>query len=219
MAPTPTDTVIAAAREFVAAESAALADVSTQIDDTFVRVASLVQHTEGKVVLTGAGTAGFIARRTAHLFSVSGTPAFFLNPTDGLHGSMGALRSTDILIAISKGGESTEVNDLARRLRGEGVAVVALTCAAGSTLASIADIAVTLRETPLADPGNLLAMGSTLAQSSWLDALAVVLMRSRQHSWEKVQYTHPGGAVGQLSTLPAAVEPLQIPEITLESIR
>lgn len=205
--------VIDVAREFVGAEAAAVARLADRIDETFVRVARLILDTPGKVVLTGAGTTGYMAHRTAHLLSVSGTPAFYLNPTDALHGSMGALRSSDVLIAISRGGESSEVNELVRLLQGEHVTVVGLTCAAGSTLGRTADIAVVLDETPEADPGNLLALGSTLAQGAWLDALTVVLMRARQHSWEKVQYTHPGGAVGLLSTLPDAVEPLEIPVV------
>jgi D-arabinose 5-phosphate isomerase GutQ len=211
MAQATVSRVIDVAREFVAAEAAAVGGLADRIDETFVRVARLILDTRGKVVLTGAGTAGYMAHRTAHLLSVSGTPAFYLNPTDGLHGSMGALRNSDILIAISRGGESGEVNELVRLLQGEDVKVVGLTCAADSTLGRTADIAVVLAETPDADPGNLLALGSTLAQGAWLDAITVVLMRARQHTWEKVQYTHPGGAVGRLSTLPAAVEPLEIP--------
>jgi D-arabinose 5-phosphate isomerase GutQ len=205
---------ITAAQEFVAAEGHAVLDIVDQIDETFVEVASLILQNEGKIVMTGAGTSGFIARRTAHLLSVSGTPAFFLNPTDGLHGSMGALRSNDVMIALSKGGSSSEVNELVDRVRNEGVKVVSLSCVATSRLATSSDISVVLRAFPTGDPGNLIAMGSTLAHSAWLDALAVVLMRARQYSWEKVHYTHPGGAVGQLSSLPEPVLPLEIPNIS-----
>ncbi|MDT7594296.1 MAG: hypothetical protein QOH45_3827, partial [Pseudonocardiales bacterium] len=119
----------------------------------------------------------------------------------------------DILIARSKGGSSEEVNNLAARLRHQGVKVVALTFNAASTLAQNADIAVTLRPFVEADPGGLIAMGSTLAHSAWLDALALVLMRARQYSWDKVHYSHPGGAVGAATTLPAPVEPLEIPNL------
>lgn len=216
--PTMTDSPLAAtidaARAFVTAEGEAVLDIVEQLDETFVRVASLILRSTGKVVMTGAGTSGFIARRTAHLLSVSGTPAFFLNPTDGLHGSMGALRGDDVMIALSKGGTSSEVNDLVERVRAEGVRVVALTCAPEGPLAQLADIPVVLRPYPAADPGGLIAMGSTLSHSAWLDALAVVLMRARQFSWAKVHYIHPGGAVGRLSSLPEPVEPLEIPDLT-----
>jgi D-arabinose 5-phosphate isomerase GutQ len=214
MSDSPLAPTIDAAREFVTAEGEAVLDIVDQLDETFVRVASLILKSTGKVVMTGAGTSGFIARRTAHLLSVSGTPAFFLNPTDGLHGSMGALRGNDIMIALSKGGTSSEVNDLVARVQDQGVQVIALTCAPDGPLARLADIPVVLRPYPAADPGSLIAMGSTLSHSAWLDALAVVLMRARQYSWEKVHYTHPGGAVGKLATLPEPVTPLDIPDLT-----
>jgi arabinose-5-phosphate isomerase len=205
--------VIEAARDFVTREARAVLDIPPQIDETFVQAADLLLHSTGKVVVTGAGTSGFVARRAAHLLAVCGTPAFFLNPTDALHGSLAALSPQDILIALSKGGSSEEVNNLAARLRHQGVKVVALTFNAASTLAQNADIAVTLRPFLEADPGGLIAMGSTLAHSAWLDALALVLMRARQYSWDKVHYSHPGGAVGAATTLPAPVEPLEIPNL------
>jgi len=210
---TGTAAVLDAARDFVTAEAQAVLDISEQIDESFVRAADLLLHSTGKVVVTGAGTSGFVARRAAHLFAVSGTPAFFLNPTDGLHGSLAALSPNDVLIALSRGGSSEEVNNLAARLQHQGVRVVALTFNASSTLAENADIAVTFRPFTAADPGGLIAMGSTLAHSAWLDALAVVLMRARQYSWDKVHYSHPGGAVGAVTTLPAPVEPLDIPPL------
>lgn len=207
----PESAVIEAGRQQVRLEADALLDVLDQIDERFVRVASLLQAMTGKVVMTGSGTSGFIARRSAHLFSVSGTPAFFLNPGDGLHGSMGAVEADDVMIALSKGGSSSELNDLAARVQSVGTTVVAITANGRSPLGQLADITVELRNFPSADPGNLLAMGSTLAHSSWLDALAVVLMRARAVSWERVHFTHPGGAVGLLANLPEQLEGLTIP--------
>ncbi|MBP2266376.1 arabinose-5-phosphate isomerase [Pseudarthrobacter sp. PvP004] len=211
MTKSQTKLVLEAARTFIAAESRAVLEVADQLDETFVRVASLLLDGEGKVILTGAGTSGFIARRAAHLLSVSGTPAFYMNPTDGLHGSMGAVRKNDVMIALSKGGSSGEVNELAERVQGEGVIVVALTFSPDSRLHQLADIPVVLRPYLPADPGGLIAMGSTLAHSAWLDAMALVLMRARQYSWSRVHYTHPGGAVGSRTVLPAALDPLRIP--------
>lgn len=203
--------VIEAGRQQIRLETEALADVLDQIDERFVRVASLLHAMTGKVVMTGSGTSGFIARRSAHLFSVSGTPAFFLNPGDGLHGSMGAVEGDDVMIALSKGGSSSELNDLAARVQDVGTHVVALTANGDSPLGRLADTTVEIRNYPAADPGNLLAMGSTLAHSTWLDALAVVLMRARAVSWERVHFTHPGGAVGLLAQLPEQLDGLVIP--------
>jgi arabinose-5-phosphate isomerase len=207
----PESAVIEAGRQQVRVEAEAVLDILDQIDDRFVRVASLLQAMTGKIVMTGSGTSGFIARRSAHLFSVSGTPAFFLNPGDALHGSMGAVEADDVMIALSKGGSSAELNDLVERVQSTGTTVVALTSNGSSRLGTLADITVELRNYPAADPGNLLAMGSTLAHSSWLDAMAMVLMRARAVSWERVHFTHPGGAVGLLASLPSELEGLEIP--------
>ncbi|MFB2598810.1 SIS domain-containing protein [Herbiconiux sp. P17] len=209
--------VIEAGRQQVRVEAEAVLDVVDQIDERFERVAGLLHSMTGKVVLTGSGTSGFIARRSAHLFSVSGTPAFFLNPGDGLHGSMGAVEADDVMIALSKGGSSTELNDLVARVQAVGTTVVAITSNGESPLGRLADITVELRNYPAADPGNLLAMGSTLAHSSWLDAMAMVLMRARAVSWERVHFTHPGGAVGLLASLPSDLEALEIPPYSAET--
>lgn len=211
MTESQTELVLEAARTFIAAESQAVLEVADQLDETFVRVASLLLDGVGKVIITGAGTSGFIARRAAHLLSVSGTPAFYMNPTDGLHGSMGAVRKNDVMIALSKGGSSGEVNELVERVQGEGVIVIALTCSTDSRLTQLADIPVVLEQYQPADPGGLIAMGSTLAHGAWLDAMALVLMRARQYSWSRVHYTHPGGAVGGRTVLPDPLDPLRIP--------
>lgn len=206
--------VIAAAIEVVDREARAVGDISSQIDQTFVAVASRLMACKGKVIVSGVGTSGFIARRAAHIFAVSGTPSLFLHPTEGLHGSLGALRSEDVLIVLSKGGSSAEVNELARRARNEGIYVIALTSKSHSDLVDKADIAVVLRPDNVADPGGVIALGSTLAHGAWLDAMSVVLMRAQSYDWKKVLFTHPGGAVGEVVDLPPALAPLKIPPVT-----
>lgn len=211
------DALRSAAVEVVEREARAVADVAAQIDDTFLQVASLLMACTGKIIVSGVGTSGFISRRSAHLFSVSGSPSLYLHPTEGLHGSLGALRSEDVLILLSKGGSSKEVNELARRAKLEEITVVALTCDGESELAKLADVVVVFKPDNLADPGGVIAMGSTLAHSAWLDAMAVVLMRAKRYGWDKVIFTHPGGAVGQIVQLPVPLEPLEIPRFVPNS--
>ena len=211
MSNSPTQSVIDAAVEIIQRESNAIADVALQVDAGFVEIASLLMACTGKVIVAGVGTSGFIARRAAHVFSVSGTPSLFLHPTEGQHGSVGALRANDILIVLSKGGSSEEVNRLASLASHEHITVVALTSDGSSELASLADHVVVLKRDDIADPGGLIALGSTLAYAAWLDALSVVLMRARSYSWAQVMFTHPGGAVGKLSSLPAKLDALEIP--------
>src|SRR5215831_6886105 len=92
------------ARQVIAAESTAVLSASESLDQNFVAVAELLLACTGKVLITGSGTSGTIAMRAAHLFSVGGTPAFYLSPSDGLHGGLGVLKKDDMVIAISKGG-------------------------------------------------------------------------------------------------------------------
>ncbi len=213
MTPDSRQPVIDAATAFMKAEADAVAAASVSVNDQFVEIARLLASVTGKVVFTGAGTSGFLGRRAAHLFSVSGTPSFFLQPTDGLHGSIGSVGIDDIVIALSKGGVSGEVNGLARLAKQAGVAVIALTSRAGSELASIADHTVVIPADDISDPGGLIAMGSTLAYGSWLDAMAYVLMRAKRYGWDGVLFTHPGGLVGQVTDAPPALEPLTIPAL------
>jgi Predicted sugar phosphate isomerase involved in capsule formation len=203
--------VIDAAVEVVLREAKAVKDVARQIDNDFVEIAALLMGCTGKVIVGGVGTSGFIARRAAHIFSVSGTPSLFLHPTEGQHGSVGALRREDILIVLSKGGSSEEVNKLATLAKHEGLTVIALTSAGESELTFIADHTVVIRRDDIADPGGLIALGSTLAYAAWLDAMSVVLMRAKSYTWDQVLFTHPGGAVGKLRELPEELAGLDIP--------
>jgi len=199
---TPSSSLLDAAREIVRIEAAAVAGVESQLDDSFVRVAELLLKCTGKVFITGSGTSGAVARRMGHLLAVCGTPSTFIHPMDALHGTMGVLTAGDVLISISRGGESSELNDLSTRAQSRDVTVVALTAEPESTLGSLADITVVLRTAADADPGGMIAMGSTLVTAVWGDALATVLMRLRNHGFDRVLDIHPAGAVGTTRVLP-----------------
>ncbi|WP_246260234.1 KpsF/GutQ family sugar-phosphate isomerase [Cellulomonas taurus] len=196
------------ARELVRREGGGVAAVAEQLDDTFLRAVELVDACTGKVFVTGSGTSGAVARRMAHLLSVCGTPAVFLPGMDALHGTMGAVAAGDLLITISRGGESDELNDLSARVQRRGVPVIALTATPGSTLGLLADLTVVIDPGPEVDPGGVIAMGSTLATAVWGDALAAVLMRRRGYGWEQVLFTHPAGAVGKRADLPDELPPI-----------
>lgn len=204
---TPMDgpaTTLEAARELVRREGRGVTEVADQLDGTFVAAVELVGRCTGKVFVTGSGTSGAVARRMAHLLSVCGTPAVFLPGMDALHGTMGAVVHGDLLITISRGGESDELNDLSRRVQQRGVPVIALTATPTSTLAHVADLTVVVDAGPEVDPGGVIAMGSTLAVAAWGDALAAVLMQRRGYGWDQVLFTHPAGAVGKLEHVPDA---------------
>jgi D-arabinose 5-phosphate isomerase GutQ len=198
------------ARDAIRREAAGVLSVADQLDDSFPTVVRMLLECRGKVFVAGSGTSGAIARRMAHLLSVCGTPAVFIQPADALHGTMGAVAEGDLLIAISRGGGTAEINDLARRVRDRGAPVIALTAEPGSEFGQIADVVVRLTTPPGSDPGEVIAMGSTLVTAAWGDALAYVLMRLRGYGWDKVLHTHPSGAVGAISEPPPELGSLSL---------
>lgn len=200
-----------AAKERIAIEANAVESVATVFDEATEQILDMLYQCAGMVFVTGAGTSGTIARRMAHLFSVSGTPSVFIQPSDALHGTMGALRADDVLISISKGGRSDEINELSRRAKERGVTVIALTSDGDAELASIADYVQLFPVADQVDPGNVIAMGSTLMHAVWGDCLAVALMRMRGYSWADVVFTHPLGAVGKMEGLPVEMPSLPAP--------
>lgn len=203
--------ILAVAQERIELEADAVRRVVDVFDDTTTEIINAILRCAGKVFVTGSGTSGSIARRMAHLFSVSGTPSVFVQPSDALHGTMGALRADDLLIAISKGGGSDEINNLAKRAQERGVKVIALTSERSSELSELADFAQYFEVADEVDPGNVIAMGSTLMHAVWGDCLAVALMRMRGYSWSDVLFTHPLGAVGKREDLPSELEGLPTP--------
>lgn len=178
-------------------EAAAVEALTTRVESGVVTVARRMLAITGKVITTGSGTSGIMAERLAHLLSVCGTPAVYLPSMDALHGGMGAITEDDLVLAISKTGQSGELTQLAQRLAGRGVSVVAITERPDSPFAAAAAEVVALPPTAAgADPGDMIAMASTLAVGAWGDALAVVTMALRGHTMRDVVDSHPAGGVG-----------------------
>src|ERR1700712_441908 len=140
-------------------ESAALSALVGAVESSVVTVARQMIDVQGKVVTTGSGTSGIMAERLAHLLSVCGTPAVYLPSMDALHGGMGAITTSDLVVAISKTGRSQELTNLVERLGRRGIHVVALTESPDSPFAIAAGSVAALPPTPAdADPGDLIAM-------------------------------------------------------------
>lgn len=191
--------LIEASRRRVQAEADAVAEVARGLDASFIAAVDLVHGSAGKVLATGVGTSGPVARRMAHLLSTTGTPALFLHPGDALHGSLGAVAPGDVVVALSKGGKSAELNEFAQLACARGARLLCITAVASSPLADLADVTVVIAQTADSDPGGIVAMGSSLAVAAWGDALAMALMELSGYSWDEVLRAHPSGAVGQLS--------------------
>lgn len=197
------EALLAGGRKLVAVESRAVAEIVGLVDETLLEIANEILSRRGKVIVSGVGTSGTVARRMAHLLSVTGTPAVFIHPADANHGSLGAISTGDSVIVISKGGESDEVNLFARRAVERGAYVVGLTHRADTEFTARVQRFVLFPDPGEADLGGIVAMGSTLAVSTWGDVLAFVLKDIRQYGWSEVLNTHPGGAVGKAGMPPS----------------
>lgn len=189
--------VLDIAKQRLQIDKAAIDGLIDQLGNDFVTCVDLLRTCVGKVLVTGMGTSGATARRVAHLLAVGGTPAVFVHAADGLHGSLGVVTPGDIVIAISKGGESDELNEYARRARDRGAQLISMTSVADSTLAHLADQVLVTVTPEGSDPGGMMAMGSALAQCALGDALICAVMSYRDDVWQAFKHAHPGGAVGK----------------------
>ena len=190
--------MIDSARRAVNAEAKALKQLEDQIDGTLVDVVRIIESAQGKVLVTGSGTSSHVARRMAHLLSVTGTPSMFIHSMDALHGTVGAVQAGDVLVALSKTGESKEVVDLCRLARSRGASIVGIGERSESALANACDIFVCLSTAQGADPGETIAMGSTLVAAAWGDALTRALMDLHDWNLQESLEIHPAGGVGEL---------------------
>ena len=188
--------ILTLAQETLQLESKAVAAASPQLDENFVAAVRILLDCNGHVLVAGSGTSRSVGERLAHLLSCCGTPSLFIHPGDSQHGLSGALRNQDVLIALSKGGETTEVNYLVKVARQRGLKIIAITEQPGSTLGKNCDICLKMVAPEGVDPYGMIATGSSLVNAALCDALCVVLLKLRGYTRESFSQTHPGGAVG-----------------------
>lgn len=166
------------------------------LGEAFSRAIALIRASRGRVILTGMGKSGHVARKVAATMASTGTPAVYVHPGEASHGDLGMVRPEDVVVALSWSGETTELADIvgyARRFR---VALVALTSRPASTLARAADVAMVLPTAPEACPNGLAPTTSTTMQLALGDALAVALLEARGFSARDFSTFHPGGRLG-----------------------
>jgi len=151
----------------------------------------------GRVVITGMGKSGIIGQKLAATFASTGTPSFFLHPAEAAHGDLGMLVKGDLLLALSYGGETDEINQLLPTAKRLGVGVIAFTASLNSTLAQAADLVLDISVEREACPHNLAPTASTAAMMALGDALAIALLERRGFKEEDFARLHPGGRLGK----------------------
>jgi D-arabinose 5-phosphate isomerase GutQ len=191
------DEIIQIAKQVIKQEADGVMTLIDQIDETFVEAVQLMLVCKGHVLVSGSGTSHSVARRLAHLLSVCGTPSLLIDAGDCQHGLSGAVTSNDVVIALSKGGCSSEVVFLAKVAKSRGAIVISITEKPQSELGKLSDLVLKVTAPPEGDPFELIATGSSLITAAYGDALCVVLLKMRGYTLEQFGETHPGGAVGK----------------------
>lgn len=184
------------ARSVLHTEAAGLHALAAGLNAEFARAVDLLASATGRVVVSGMGKSGLVARKIAATLASTGTPALFVHPAEASHGDLGMVVAGDALLALSNSGETVELADLVAHSRRFGLPLVAITARAGSTLAKAADVALTLPAAAEACPMGLAPTTSTTMQIALGDALAVALLTRRGFTAADFHQIHPGGRLG-----------------------
>jgi arabinose-5-phosphate isomerase len=193
--------VVASGRRVLRMEADALRDLEQRVGDDFAAAANLLLGVHGRVIVSGIGKSGIIARKIAATLTSTGTPAFFLHPVEGLHGDLGIVSRDDIAILLSKSGESSELTGLVQYLKRLGVRIIALTGRRQSALGRAADVVLDCSVREEACPFDLAPTTSSTAALAMGDALAVALLETRGFTRDDFARLHPGGSLGRKLTL------------------
>lgn len=188
---------LAVARRVLELEAAALIEMGKGLNVNFQHAIDMISAAEGRVIVTGMGKSGHIARKIAATFASTGTPSFFVHPAEASHGDMGMIVRGDIVMAISNSGEAKELLDLIEYTRRFAIPLIGITSNVESTLAKKSDITLLLPRAPEACPNGLAPTTSTTLTLALGDALAVALLEMKGFTANDFRVFHPGGKLGQ----------------------
>lgn len=195
-------TLRTAGRDTIAQEAAALQDLAAALDGplgkSFVEAAQICLATRGRIVVTGMGKSGHIARKIAATLASTGSPATFVHPAEASHGDLGMITAEDCVLALSRNGESRELDDIIFHCRRLHVRLIAMTMRPASTLGTAADVALVLPDTGEAIETTPAPTTSTTMCLALGDALAVALLQARGFSVRDYSALHPGGKLGAM---------------------
>ena len=190
------------ARKVLKDEAEGIALLESFFDENFTLAIKKILEISGKVIVTGVGKSGHIGKKISATLSSTGTPSYFVHPTEASHGDMGMVGSEDIIFAISWSGETSELNDIVHFSKQNNIKLISLTSSSESHLASSADISLILPKATEACPNGLAPTTSTTMQLIVGDAIAICLLNERGFDKDKFKSLHPGGQLGAaLSTL------------------
>lgn len=189
--------IVALAKETIEIESLAISQLAGFIDETFAEAVELIHNSSGRVIITGIGKSAIIATKIVATLNSTGTPSVFMHAADAIHGDLGLILKDDIVVCISKSGNTPEIKALIPFLKNAGNTLIAITGNQKSVLAEQADFVFNSYVEKEACPINLAPTTSTTAQLVIGDALAVCLLELRDFTKDDFAKYHPGGALGK----------------------
>jgi arabinose-5-phosphate isomerase len=185
------------AKDVLAIEEQGLVAVRERIGEEFNLAVECILACPSRIVLTGIGKSGIIGQKISATLNSTGTPSFFLHPVEAMHGDLGMVAASDVIIALSYSGETSELNGLLVSLKKRGNTIIAMTGGKNSALSRASDIVLDVGVPKEACPLGLAPTASTTATLAMGDALAVVLLRRKQFQAEDFRENHPGGSLGE----------------------
>lgn len=184
-------------KEVIRIEAEAVAALQSKINGQFEAAVDMIFNCRGRIIITGMGKSGLIARKIVATMNSTGTAAIFLHPSDAVHGDLGMVRKEDVVVCISKSGDTDEIRQLLPMFRRIGVKIISLVGMVNSQLAKGSDITIDISVKEEACPHDLAPTASTTATLAMGDALAIALLDKRNFTKEEFAMFHPGGILGK----------------------
>lgn len=191
------NTIIEKGKNVIRIEANAVAALEERINDNFAKAVEMICASKGRLVITGMGKSGIVGRKIVATLNSTGTPAMFLHPSDAVHGDFGMVRKEDVVICISKSGDTPELNQLLPLFKRIGVPLISMVGNTNSKLAQESDIVLDISVKEEACPYDLAPTSSTTAAIVMGDALAMALIDKRNFTIEDFAFYHPGGMLGK----------------------
>ncbi|MEK6565339.1 MAG: KpsF/GutQ family sugar-phosphate isomerase [Bacteroidota bacterium] len=191
------DSSVERGKEVIRIEAEAVAALVTKIGESFAVAVNTIYDCKGRVIVTGMGKSGLVARKIVATMNSTGTASIFLHPTDAVHGDLGMVRGEDVVVCISKSGDTEEIRELLPMFKRLGVKIISLVGNVNSHLAKQSDIVLDISVREEACPHDLAPTASTTATLAMGDALAIALLHKRNFTEEDFALFHPGGNLGK----------------------
>ncbi len=208
---------LATARRVIAREADALVALGMALDDNFARAVDMILGTQGRVIVSGMGKSGHVARKIAATFASTGTPAQFVHPAEASHGDLGMVMRGDVLLILSNSGETPELADILAHSRRFDIPLIGVAGREGSTLLRQSDVPLLLPSVPEACETGIVPTTSTTMTLALGDALAIALMEHRAFTPDHFRLYHPGGKLGARLMTVRSLMHGDLPVVTINS--